>query len=148
MGLMSSDAQRAYDTQVNAQNSQANNAYNAQMAAIQDSQDRANRNMRAHPYQFAGGGAIAFGNGGDVPRFLSGGGDGLSDSIDATIDNNQPAKLADGEFVVSSDVVSGLGGGSSKAGAKKLYAMMDRVRKQAHGTKKQIRPVSTKALPA
>ena len=148
MGLMSSDAQRAYDTQVNDQNSAANAQYNAQMAAIQDSQDRANRNMRAHPYQFAGGGAIAFGNGGDVPRFLSGGGDGLSDSIDATIDNNQPAKLADGEFVVSSDVVSGLGGGSSKAGAKKLYAMMDRVRKQAHGTKKQIRPVSTKALPA
>jgi len=148
MGLSASDQQAQYEKDVNAQNSQANNAYNAQMAAIQDSQDRASRNMRAHPYQFAGGGAIAFGNGGDVPRFLSGGGDGLSDSIDATIDNNQPAKLADGEFVVSSDVVSGLGGGSSKAGAKKLYAMMDRVRKQAHGTKKQIRPVSTKALPA
>jgi hypothetical protein len=81
-------------------------------------------------------------------RFLSGHGDGLSDDIPAIIGNKQPAKLADGEFVVSSDVVSGLGGGSSKAGAKKLYAMMDRVRKQAHGTKKQIRPVSTKALPA
>ena len=150
-GLMSasaSDAARQYQSQADAQNSAANAQYNAEMAAIADSQDRANRNMRAHPYQFAGGGAIAFGNGGDVPRFLSGGGDGLSDSIDATIDNNQPAKLADGEFVVSSDVVSGLGGGSSKAGAKKLYAMMDRVRKQAHGTKKQIRPVSTKALPA
>lgn len=148
MSASAADAARQYQSQADAQNSAANAQYNAQMAAIQDSQDRANRNMRAHPYQFAGGGAIAFGNGGDVPRFLSGGGDGLSDSIDATIDNNQPAKLADGEFVVSSDVVSGLGGGSSKAGAKKLYAMMDRVRKQAHGTKKQIRPVSTKALPA
>ena len=85
---------------------------------------------------------------GGIPRFLSGGGDGLSDDIPAIIGDKQPAKLADGEFVVSSDVVSGLGGGSSKAGAKKLYEMMDRVRKQAHGTKKQIRPVNTKALPA
>jgi hypothetical protein len=94
------------------------------------------------PQQMYAAGGMASG------RFLSGGGDGLSDGIPAIIGDKQPAKLADGEFVVSSDVVSGLGGGSSKAGAKKLYAMMDRVRKQAHGTKKQIRPVSTKALPA
>jgi hypothetical protein len=97
---------------------------------------------RTVPQQMFAAGGMAAG------RFLSGGGDGLSDDIPAIIGNKQPAKLADGEFVVSSDVVSGLGGGSSKAGAKKLYAMMDRVRKQAHGTKKQIRPVSTKALPA
>jgi hypothetical protein len=150
-GLMSasaSDAARDYQNQANAQNAQANAQYNAEMAAITDAQNRGISAMRTHPYQFAGGGAIAFSNGGDVPRFLSGGGDGLSDSIDATIDGQQPAKLADGEFVVSSDVVSGLGGGSSKAGAKKLYAMMDRVRKQAHGTKRQIRPVSNKVLPA
>ena len=139
MGLSAADQQADYEKQVNAQNSQANNAYDAQMVAIQDSQDRANKAMRAHPYQFAAGGM--------PPRFLSGGGDGLSDSIKATINNNQPARLADGEFVVSADVVSGLGGGSSKAGAKKLYDMMDRVRKQAHGTKKQIRPVGIKALP-
>ena len=101
---------------------------------------RAYAAMRANPYQFSSGGSM--------PRFLSGGGDGLSDDIPATIEGKQPARLADGEFVVSSDVVSGLGGGSSKAGAKKLYDMMDRVRKQAHGTKKQIRPVSNKALPA
>ncbi len=86
---------------------------------------------------------------GGQPRFLSGGGDGLSDDIPAIIGDKQPARLADGEFVVSSDVVSNLGNGSSKAGAKKLYAMMDRVRQQAHGTKKQIRKVNaTKALPA
>lgn len=143
-----SDAARSYQNQVDQQNSQANAQYNAEIAAITEGQNRATAAVRAHPYQFAGGGAIAFNDGGNVPRFLSGGGDGLSDSIDATIDGQQPAKLADGEFVVSSDVVSGLGGGSSKAGAKKLYAMMDRVRKQAHGTKKQIRPVSNKALPA
>jgi hypothetical protein len=143
-----SDAYRQQQSQADATNAQANAQYNAEIAAIQQDQNRGVTAMRAHPYQYAGGGAIAFNNGGDVPRFLSGGGDGLSDSIDATIDGQQPAKLADGEFVVSSDVVSGLGGGSSKAGAKKLYAMMDRVRKQAHGTKQQIRPVSNKALPA
>ena len=97
---------------------------------------------RTVPQQTFAAGGMAGG------RFLSGGGDGLSDDIPAIIGDKQPAKLADGEFVVSSDVVSNLGGGSSKAGAKKLYAMMDRVRKQAHGTKKQIRSVSTKALPA
>jgi len=78
--------------------------------------------------------------------YLDGPGDGLSDSIPATIEGKQPARLADGEFVVSSDVVSGLGNGSSKAGAKKLYAMMDRVRQQAHGTKKQIRKVNDKQV--
>lgn len=78
--------------------------------------------------------------------YLDGPGDGLSDSIPATIEGKQPARLADGEFVVSSDVVSGLGNGSSKAGAKKLYAMMDRVRQQAHGTKKQIRKVNEKKV--
>jgi hypothetical protein len=82
-------------------------------------------------------------------RFLSGGGDGLSDDIPAVIGDKQPAKLADGEFVISSDVVSNLGNGSSKAGAKKLYAMMDRVRQQAHGSKKQISKVNAnKVLPA
>jgi len=103
---------------------------------------------RGNPYAVAANYSMPFAAGGNVSRFLSGGGDGLSDDIPAIIGDKQPAKLADGEFVVSSDVVSNLGGGSSKAGAKKLYAMMDRVRKQAHGTKKQIRPVSTKALPA
>jgi hypothetical protein len=78
--------------------------------------------------------------------YLDGPGDGLSDSIPATIEGKQPARLADGEFVVSSDVVSGLGNGSSKAGAKKLYAMMDRVRQQAHGTTKQIRKVNEKKV--
>jgi hypothetical protein len=78
--------------------------------------------------------------------YLDGPGDGLSDSIPATIEGKQPARLADGEFVISSDVVSGLGNGSSKAGAKKLYAMMDRVRQQAHGTKKQIRKVNDKQV--
>jgi len=86
---------------------------------------------------------------GGMPRFLSGGGDGMSDSIKATINDNQPARLADGEFVIPADVVSHLGNGSSKAGAKQLYSMMDKIRKARTGPKaqgKQINP--RKYLPA
>lgn len=139
-GLAQVDDQYNYNKSVNDVNNQANAEYNAYLAAITADQERAYDVMKKNPYQFAAGGMM--------PRFLSGGGDGLSDDIDATIGENQPAKLADGEFVVSADVVSGLGGGSSKAGAKKLYEMMDRVRQQAHGTKKQVRKVSKTALPA
>jgi len=60
-------------------------------------------------------------------RYLQGAGDGTSDSIPATIGQNQPARLADGEFVVDARTVSELGNGSSDAGARKLYAMMDNV---------------------
>jgi len=85
----------------------------------------------------------------NVPRFLSGGGDGMSDSIPATINNRQPARLADGEFVIPADVVSHLGNGSSKAGAKQLYAMMDRVRTKRTGKKKQAPAVNPrKTMPA
>lgn len=92
---------------------------------------------------FAGGGLS------NVPRFLSGGGDGMSDSIPATINDRQPARLADGEFVIPADVVSHLGNGSSKAGAKQLYDMMDRVRSKRTGKKKQAPAVnSRKMMPA
>jgi hypothetical protein len=80
--------------------------------------------------------------------YLDGPGTGLSDSIPATIEGKQPARLADGEFVVSSDVVSALGEGSSKAGSKRLYDMMDRIRQKAHGKKKQINKVPESILPA
>lgn len=76
------------------------------------------------------------------PRFLSGGGDGMSDSIKANIDGKQEARLADGEFVVPADVVSHLGNGSSKAGAKKLYAMMDKIRKARTGRERQAPEVN------
>ena len=69
--------------------------------------------------------------------FLQGRGDGMSDSIQATINDKQPARLADGEFVVPADVVAHLGNGSSKAGAQRLYEMMARVRKARTGTAKQ-----------
>lgn len=85
---------------------------------------------------------------GGIPRFLSGGGDGMSDSIKAKIEGTQEARLADGEFVIPADVVSHLGNGSSKAGAKQLYDMMDRVRKARTGNPKQGREIKpTKLMP-
>jgi hypothetical protein len=77
----------------------------------------------------AGGGIASLGGYSDGGRLLRGPGDGVSDSIPATIGNKQPARLADGEFVVPARIVSELGNGSTDAGAKQLYAMMDRVQK-------------------
>lgn len=70
----------------------------------------------------------------DGGRLLRGPGDGVSDSIPAVIGQNRPARLADGEFVVPARIVSELGNGSTNAGAKKLYAMMDRVQKARRKT--------------
>jgi len=70
----------------------------------------------------------------DGGRLLRGPGDGVSDSIPATIGNKRPARLADGEFVVPARIVSELGNGSTEAGARKLYAMMDRVQSARRGT--------------
>jgi hypothetical protein len=87
----------------------------------------------------AGGGLAglnAFKAGGS-PRFLKGGGDGMSDDIPAMIGKQQKAALSDGEFVVPADVVSHLGNGSSRAGAKKLYSMMDNIRQARTGKKRQ-----------
>ena len=82
----------------------------------------------------AGGNLGGFSDGG---RMLKGPGDGMSDDIPASIGHKQPARLADSEFVIPADVVSHLGNGSSDAGAKKLYQMMDKVRMARTGTKKQ-----------
>jgi hypothetical protein len=91
----------------------------------------------------ARGGIADLGGYSDGGRMLRGPGDGMSDSIPATIGGRQPARLADGEFVVPADVVSHLGNGSTDAGAKKLYAMMDRVRQARTGKKKQAPAVKT-----
>jgi hypothetical protein len=125
-------------------------------------QKRKSRSLKGNPYyrfadsrrdssmeaaidqNFAKGGLGAL-----PPRFLSGGGDGMSDSIKARIGGVQEARLADGEFVVPADVVSHLGNGSSKAGAKKLYAMMDKIRKARTGRKSQAPEVNArKYMPA
>jgi hypothetical protein len=91
----------------------------------------------------AGGGIASLGSYSDGGRMLKGPGDGMSDSIPATIANKRPARLADGEFVVPADVVSHLGNGSTDAGARKLYAMMDKVRRARTGKKKQAPAVNT-----
>jgi hypothetical protein len=94
----------------------------------------------------AGGSIGGYSDGG---RMLKGPGDGMSDSIPAMIGKRQPARLADGEFVVPADVVSHLGNGSTDAGAKHLYSMMDKVRKARTGTKKQGKQIKPqKFMPA
>ena len=63
----------------------------------------------------------------DGGRLLKGPGDGVSDDIPATIGHGQPARLADGEFVIPARIVSEIGNGSTDAGARELYKMMDRI---------------------
>jgi hypothetical protein len=77
--------------------------------------------------RLAAGGLSDLGGYSDGGRLLRGPGDGVSDSIPAQIGNKQPARLADGEFVVPARIVSELGNGSTEAGAKQLYKMLDRV---------------------
>jgi hypothetical protein len=97
---------------------------------------------------YAMGGPIAFAKGGHQ-GYLNGDGDGMSDSIPATIEGKQPARLADGEFVIPADVVSHIGNGSSKAGSKQLYAMLDRIRKARTGHTKQGKEIKPqKYMPA
>jgi len=86
------------------------------------------------------GGYAAGGN----PRLLKGPGDGMSDNIPATINRRQPARLADGEFVIPADVVSHLGNGSTEAGAKQLHAMMNKVRKARTGNPKQGKQINAR----
>ena len=71
----------------------------------------------------------------DGGHLLKGPGDGVSDSIPATIGGKQPARLAEGEFVIPARIVSELGNGSTDAGAKRLYAMMDRIKAKRASTK-------------
>lgn len=82
----------------------------------------------------AAGGQSHLGDYSDGGRLLRGPGDGVSDSIPATIADKRPARLADGEFVVPARIVSELGNGSTDAGARKLYAMMDRIQKARNKT--------------
>lgn len=102
--------------------------------------------------QFAAGGISNLGDYSDGGRLLKGPGDGVSDSIPATIADKRPARLADGEFVVPARIVSELGNGSTEAGARKLYAMMDRIQKARNKTvgknKVAVNSRADKHLPA
>ena len=101
---------------------------------------------------YAGGGLADLGDYADYAgggRMLKGPGDGMSDSIPAVIAGKRPARLANDEFVVSADVVSHLGNGSSDAGAKQLYKMMDRVRAARTGKQAQAKQINpNKYMPA
>jgi hypothetical protein len=85
----------------------------------------------------------------DGGQALQGPGDGMSDSIPGVIGGAQPARLADGEFVVPADVVSGIGNGSTDAGSRQLYAMMDKIREARTGRAKQAPEINPrKMMPA
>jgi len=111
-------------------------------STIENTNQAINPNANMKYSAFAAGGITALADGGmynlgsysDGGRLLRGPGDGVSDDIPATIGEKQPARLADGEFVVPARIVSELGNGSTEAGARKLYAMMDRVQKARHKT--------------
>jgi hypothetical protein len=95
-----------------------------------------------------GSGNTAFAAGG---RLLSGPGDGVSDSIPAHIDGKTPARLATGEFVFDARTVSEIGNGDTRAGAKKLYAVMNAIHKhranadrgKPSGADKELRALTT-----
>ncbi len=89
-----------------------------------------------NPNEFAEGGAV-----GGQGYYLGGPTDGMADDVPATIDNKEPARLSDGEFVIPADVVSHLGNGNSDAGAENLYSMMDRLRKDRTGNPNQGREI-------
>jgi len=89
------------------------------------------------PQVYADGGGIAdleghynLGGYSDGGRLLKGPGDGISDDIPAIIGHNQPARLADNEFVIPARIVSEIGNGSTDAGARALYKMMDRIQQR------------------
>jgi hypothetical protein len=101
--------------------------------------------------KLAGGGMSYMEAGGTTgptgaPREVVGNGDGMSDSVPADIEGVQEARLADGEFVIPADVVADIGNGSSDAGSKKLYDMMDRIRKARHGTTEQPPEIQAERL--
>ena len=106
------------------------------------------RNAAQGGLMYAHGGIADLGGYAAGGKLLKGPGDGMSDSIVANIGGKQPARLADGEFVVPADVVSHLGNGSTDAGAKHLYKMMDNIRKARTGNPKQGKKINAnKFLP-
>jgi hypothetical protein len=116
----------------------------------EDNINQGNWQAKSSPaMRMADGGIASLGSYSDGGRLLKGPGDGMSDNIPAMIGRKQPARLAEGEFVVPADVVSHLGNGSTDAGAKQLYSMMNKVRKARTGKVHQGRQINpNKYLPA
>ena len=124
----------------------------ASMEVVQSDYDTPINPITGIGPQFAKGGISDLGGYSDGGRLLRGPGDGVSDDIPAQIGARQPARLADGEFVVPARIVSEIGNGSTDAGARKLYAMMDRVqnarRKSMKKGKFAVDSKAEKLLPA
>ena len=118
--LFKGDSGESYAQQLQDPNSPASQNLSGLSQSMQGYQGMVNR---------AAGGITSLGGYSDGGRLLRGPGDGVSDSIPAVIGKKQPARLADGEFVVPARIVSELGNGSTEAGAKQLYKMLDRVQK-------------------
>jgi hypothetical protein len=110
-------------------NDSSSNADNAGTAGESSGEAAGEKNGGRITQRYNMGGISSLGTYSDGGQLLKGPGDGVSDDIPAQIGARQPARLADGEFVVPARVVSELGNGSTDAGAKRLYAMMDRVQK-------------------
>jgi hypothetical protein len=126
-------AEKAYGADVQAA---AVKELQSRSAAVRDYGDEtkfAVGGIASLPNEYAAGG-----------KLLQGPGDGMSDSIPAVIKGPRPqrAALAQGEFVIPADVVSHLGNGSTDAGSKRLYAMMDKIRHARTGTKKQGKQIN------
>jgi hypothetical protein len=161
-GLRFNPLTQQFEGEFNAPGSKKKTDYDALRAEMDEM--KAERSGYSHASGDGGGmaygGAVGYNEGGlsslgsysDGGQLLKGPGDGVSDSIPAQIGSKQPARLADGEFVVPARVVSELGNGSTDAGAKQLYAMMDRVqnnRKKSIGKGKvAVDAKSRKHLPA
>jgi len=108
------------------------------MQSIEDEKQKKAQSAKEGGLQGYALGGLSMGNLGgysDGGRLLKGPGDGVSDSIPASIGHKQPARLAEGEFVIPARIVSELGNGSTDAGAKRLYAMMDRIKAKRSKTK-------------
>lgn len=127
-----------------------------EQAAAEEERKAARGPARASSYNtygyksgFAGGGLAAVDPGTMAGRYIKGSSDGVTDSLSATIDGQQPARLSHGEYVVDAHTVSALGNGNSEAGAAKLKQMQERVRTKKYGTSgmpKKINP--RKMMPA
>lgn len=77
---------------------------------------------------------------------IRGPGDAMSDSIPTSIDGQRPAAVANGEAYIPPAKVAEIGGGSMKRGSERLYEMMDRLRVDRTGSKRQINPDNPREL--
>lgn len=96
--------------------------------------------------RMAGGGLGSYSDGGQLLKGREADSNGMNDDIPASIEGAQPALLADGEFVIPADVVSGLGNGSTDAGARQLYAMMEKVREARTGRSRQAPEIDAERM--